>query len=441
MSEKTLKSRIVHKHDIEANWQLATNFSPLEGEIIIYDPDENFSYSRVKVGDGTTNVNNLKFIDDNKVDKVTGKGLSTNDYTTVEKNKLAGIDTGANKTLVDTAMSSTSTNPVQNKVVTAIIDDISELIGTKSVAEQISEAIDDKADVANGQYAITTAGTGLAYTATVPGIAALTVGASFIMIPHVVSESAAPTLNVNGLGAKPIKRRLSNLSTSVQSGYTTSWLAANKPFRIVYDGAQWIVEGHEKPTSADLYGTLPIEKGGTGAESVVDARANLQVYSKDDHEWTMIYDSGETTAPVNAFANINISGYRKLMVAIKCVNNGSNAKTERGAITFAATNGTSYQFPVWPTMFTTSADTTASMGWFDVTDGWIVCSNASRNQSASNFLMDETEGGTADNLAGIGGGMMKCTKPLHNIMVSALDQDVNYYFNAGSRVIVWGCNA
>lgn len=32
-----------------------------------------------------------------KVDKVTGKGLSTNDYTTDEKTKLAGIATGANK--------------------------------------------------------------------------------------------------------------------------------------------------------------------------------------------------------------------------------------------------------------------------------------------------------------------------------------------------------
>lgn len=31
-----------------------------------------------------------------KVDKVDGKGLSTNDYTTVEKTKLAGIATGAN---------------------------------------------------------------------------------------------------------------------------------------------------------------------------------------------------------------------------------------------------------------------------------------------------------------------------------------------------------
>lgn len=36
-------------------------------------------------------------INNNKVDKVSGKGLSTNDYTTTEKNKLAGIENSANK--------------------------------------------------------------------------------------------------------------------------------------------------------------------------------------------------------------------------------------------------------------------------------------------------------------------------------------------------------
>jgi hypothetical protein len=52
-----------------------------------------------------------------KVDKVDGKDLSANDYTTTEKTKLAGIATGANKTVVDAALSNTSTNPVQNKAV------------------------------------------------------------------------------------------------------------------------------------------------------------------------------------------------------------------------------------------------------------------------------------------------------------------------------------
>ena len=52
-----------------------------------------------------------------KVDKVSGKGLSTNDFTTAEKEKLAGITAGATKVTVDSALSGTSTNPVQNKVI------------------------------------------------------------------------------------------------------------------------------------------------------------------------------------------------------------------------------------------------------------------------------------------------------------------------------------
>ena len=58
-----------------------------------------------------------------KVDKVTGKGLSTEDYTTAEKTKLSGIEEEANKTIVDSALSDTSTNPVQNKVIKENLDD------------------------------------------------------------------------------------------------------------------------------------------------------------------------------------------------------------------------------------------------------------------------------------------------------------------------------
>lgn len=146
----------------------------------------------------------------NKVDKEAGKGLSTNDYTTAEKNKLAnitasadsvsftqsvtsgtkigtitingsgtdiyapaqsatnatqsaaglmsaddkkkldGIATGANKTTVDTELSSSSTNPVQNKVVQAAIggiyNTISTLVGDTSVADQIDNALEGIVD-------------------------------------------------------------------------------------------------------------------------------------------------------------------------------------------------------------------------------------------------------------------------------------------------------
>lgn len=58
----------------------------------------------------------------NKVDKVSGKGLSTEDYTTAEKTKLGGIEAEANKTVVDSALDGTSTNPVQNQVVKGALD-------------------------------------------------------------------------------------------------------------------------------------------------------------------------------------------------------------------------------------------------------------------------------------------------------------------------------
>lgn len=139
MSEKTLKSRIILKHDTAENWSKATSFVPKQGEVIIYDKDSTYNYERFKIGDGSTVVSSLPFADANKVDKVSGKGLSTNDYTTAEKNKLAGIDAGANKTVVDDTLSNISTNPVQNKVVYAI----DQKIGESSVETQIKEAFEE----------------------------------------------------------------------------------------------------------------------------------------------------------------------------------------------------------------------------------------------------------------------------------------------------------
>ena len=70
--------------------------------------------------------NKIKTLLANKVDKVSGKQLSTNDYSTAEKNKLSGIAEGANKTIVDSAWSTTSLNPVQNKLITARLDNLDE---------------------------------------------------------------------------------------------------------------------------------------------------------------------------------------------------------------------------------------------------------------------------------------------------------------------------
>lgn len=65
----TIKTRIQLKSDTEANWNKAgpkegsNGFVPLSGELIVYVPDATHPFSRLKVGDGQTNVVSLPFID------------------------------------------------------------------------------------------------------------------------------------------------------------------------------------------------------------------------------------------------------------------------------------------------------------------------------------------------------------------------------------------
>lgn len=101
MAEKRIIGRAVQKHDIEANWLKATNFTPMQGEIIVYDIDENYSYERIKIGNGVHNVNDLPFVDD---------ALRTEILEQI--------------------------NNVDTKV-----DEVSALVGDTSVSDQIDEAL------------------------------------------------------------------------------------------------------------------------------------------------------------------------------------------------------------------------------------------------------------------------------------------------------------
>lgn len=58
---KEIPGRLILKHDIESNWNRAVTFVPKQGEIVIYDVDDNHTYERFKIGDGKTLVGQLPF--------------------------------------------------------------------------------------------------------------------------------------------------------------------------------------------------------------------------------------------------------------------------------------------------------------------------------------------------------------------------------------------
>lgn len=81
-----------------------------------------------------------------KVDKVDGKGLSTNDFTTAEKEKLANIAAGANKTVIEDALTSTSAanalSANQGRVLNERIDDVIESMGELGYGDMMKATYD-----------------------------------------------------------------------------------------------------------------------------------------------------------------------------------------------------------------------------------------------------------------------------------------------------------
>ena len=54
-------ARVSQLHKTEAEWQAYAKWVPEAGELVIYDTDDKIDYARIKVGDGSTPLSELKF--------------------------------------------------------------------------------------------------------------------------------------------------------------------------------------------------------------------------------------------------------------------------------------------------------------------------------------------------------------------------------------------
>ena len=220
-----------------------------------------------------------------------------NDITNIQTalNTKQAIITGGASTIASSdltasrALVSDSSGKVSVSAVTS-----TELGYLDGVTSAIQTQLDGKAktsDLGFVRIVTCTSSDGVTYTGTTDGVTALTAGLTIVFTSSKTSASKTPTLNLNSLGAKNIKRRLSHLSTSTQEGYSTTWLYANKPYLLVYDGTQWVVDGLTKPSAADLYGTVPADK----LPSASGSAAGITIVYPADSCTTFSSDSGTVT--------------------------------------------------------------------------------------------------------------------------------------------------
>ena len=132
-------------------------------------------------------------------------------------------------------------------------------------------------DSQNVNQVVTTSGTGNYYVATVEGIDELKAGISFIMIPHTRSTSKRPSLNVNDLGAKGIRRFSSSTTDSAMELTNAPSLKEGIPIRLMYNGTYWIIEGNTRPHASDITGYIPIDIGGVPLSDIDNKGQTLVV--------------------------------------------------------------------------------------------------------------------------------------------------------------------
>lgn len=147
MANKIFNTRVKNKRDTEANWE-SKNPVLLDGEIIVVTTTS--GDTRFKVGDGKKTYKQLPFQDQKTRDLIPSVDSSLSSTSTnpvqnktikseldkkaerdvvntttnglmsvADKKKLDGIAAGANKITVDDALNATSKNPVQNQAVYA----------------------------------------------------------------------------------------------------------------------------------------------------------------------------------------------------------------------------------------------------------------------------------------------------------------------------------
>ena len=265
---------------------------------------------------------------DSKVDKVTGKGLSTNDYTTEEKNKLADIKdfTGANS--MNNGSAGLVPAPDKNmwrsflradgtwRGLTLSYDEKNQLLDlnvgdgysrvsiptvTATTPGLMTPAMFNKFDnlIENGQTDISgNAGTAtkLKTAVTVDGMNfdgsssishyavcytsgataektvslsnfKLAVGSRITVRFNYANTVANPTLNVNATGAKPIYYKNSNIPAELITSYIV--------LEVVYTGSYWCVIGViDRATALSTTAVTPSATGSWYYSSAISSLAN-----------------------------------------------------------------------------------------------------------------------------------------------------------------------
>ena len=310
--------------------------------------ENTISNQGVTIGELQESVSSLSL---NKVDKKTGYSLIANS----EIERLAGMADGATRVLVDSAMSDTSTNPVQNKVISAKIAAVEADIEAKNDA--LTEAVQNLSNTKADKKAMEEADAAL--QASIKAISdSIGTGTDGTTLAGRVSTLETASANhkdrLDGHDAKldEIDETIATLATKKELADTKDELldeineqidAANA---MTYKGA--VTASNQLPTSnvkvGDTYvvstafgdynaGDLLVAKGTEGEDGIIASGLTWDHVSTGyatTFDQTLEVEGGNNSAVITLNAYTGVPG---TSVGIVSANEGLTVKTEDNVIT------------------------------------------------------------------------------------------------------------
>ena len=254
------------------------------------------------IGNNTVRIYDGKLIDNGAVAGITageyvdilipeaGQGKNRNDLIIFQYSQDAStlIESGVFMVLSGEETSGTATDPAlsQQDILTneATLDQMAlwrvPVSGTVISAPEQLFVVSTNMRNAGATVVEATSSDGETYFATVPGVTELYAGLEVIIIPQLESTSETIMLDVNGLGAKNVRLPLSSNTTTLVMPEQPNYYTAGRPVKLRYDATwlnkgAWVVAERQRTSANDLYGSVPVENGGTGADNAEEARENL----------------------------------------------------------------------------------------------------------------------------------------------------------------------
>lgn len=293
MANKTFQGRIIQKHDTKANWDKATNFVPLKGEIIVYD-----DLKKIKIGDGATKVGSLTFINDLDTLATIAKSGSYNDLKNKPTipTKLSNLtdDIVNGKFLPLTGGIMTGNININNKTITNL------KAPTADTEAANKKYVDDQ--VAANDHIVNR----FTFTATA--------GQSTFTIPFDFEDSSALTLYYNGVMMKE----------------TDNYTVSGKVITL----AGFTAEAGDYLTVMGIEGAAAIDYGKEAADAIAQINATKESATTEINNIKTSATNEITTVKTNAIKDINdlVANLPSDTASLMFINK-TNTMTANGKIT------------------------------------------------------------------------------------------------------------